>query len=938
MESDLDEFVNKPVVKNCKTKSSEEEPKPKIEKKTVRPSIVKIEFVKSKQQKKTARIFVKQVEQHRQNTYSPRGNMSYLIDYKEIDGGYGAFEGNIKGGEITRKCTIKSGSGPDWLFDINALTRTINYKPIVADPKSSNDDGSKPSSNDGKKVDEDPRKESECKDQEKEDNVNSTNNVNTVSLTINVAGTNEENELPFDPNMPALEDVSTFDFSSDNEDDGTMTNINNLDTTIQNELKTRGTLMIALPDKHQLKFNIHKDAKTLMEAIEKRFGRNKETKKVQKTLLNLPAEWKTHTLIWRNKIDLEDQSLDDLFNSLKIYEAEVKSSSTTSPITRNIAFVSSQNTDSTNESVSAVASVFAASTKVHVFVLPNVDTLSVAQIDADDLEKMDLKWQMAMLTIRARRFLQRTGRNLGANGTTSIGFDMSKVECYNYHRRGHFARECRSPKDNRNKETQRRNVPVDTSTSNELVSHYDGVGSYDWRFQAEEELTNYAPMAFTSSGSFSSDNEVASCSKACTKAYATLQSYYDKLTNDLKKSQFDVISYKTGLESVEARILVYQQNETVFKEDIKLLKLDVQLRDNALVELRKKFEKAEQERDELKLKLEKFQTSSKNLSQLLASQTNDKTGLGYDNHVFNSSVFDCDKMFSFESDVSMPTSPIYDRYKSGEGYHVVPPPYTRTFMPSKPDLVFHDALTVNETVPIAFNVKPSTTKPNKDLSHSNRPPAPIIEDWVSNSKDEYEGVKGPKSGIRAIWRTFHKKNHLCLDQIHDRLHKLISQLEILKESLSQEDFNLKFLRSLPTEWITHTLIWRNKKDLEEQSLDDLFNSLKIYEAEVKSSSSTSTSTQNIAFVSSQTTDSTNKPVSVVASVSSASAKIPVFALPNVDTLSNAVIYSFFASQSNSTQLDNDDLKQIDANDLEEMDLKWQMAMLTVRARRFLQRT
>nr|GEV70926.1 DNA-directed DNA polymerase [Tanacetum cinerariifolium] len=128
------------------------------------------------------------------------------------------------------------------------------------------------------------------------------------------------------------------------------------------------------------------------------------------------------------------------------------------------------------------------------------------------------------------------------------------------------------------------------------------------------------------------------------------------------------------------------------------------------------------------------------------------------------------------------------------------------------------------------------------------------------------------------------------------------------------------------------------RDLEEQSLDDLFNSLNIYEAEVKSSSTASTSTQNIAFVSSQTTDSTNEPVSVIASVFAASAKIPVSALPNVDTLSNAVIYSFFASQSNSPQLDNDDLKQIDADDLEEMDLKWQMAMLTVRARQFLQRT
>nr|GFA38056.1 hypothetical protein [Tanacetum cinerariifolium] len=98
-------------------------------------------------------------------------------------------------------------------------------------------------------------------------------------------------------------------------------------------------------------------------------------------------------------------------------------------------------------------------------------------------------------------------------------------------------------------------------------------------------------------------------------------------------------------------------------------------------------------------------------------------------------------------------------------------------------------------------------------------------------------------------------------------------------------------------------------------------------------SSASTSTQNTAFMSSSNTDNTNEQVSAVASVSAASAKIPIYALPNVDTLSNAVIYSFFASQSSSPQLDNDDLKHIDADDLEEMDLKWQMAMLTVRARK-----
>ncbi|GKA61228.1 putative ribonuclease H-like domain-containing protein, partial [Tanacetum coccineum] len=183
------------------------------------------------------------------------------------------------------------GSGPDWLFDIDALTRTMNYEPIVAgtrsngfagtkasdnagqarketepvkdyillllwtadppfsqDPKSSQDDGSKPSSDDEKKVNEDPRKESECEDQEKEDNVNSTNNVNIVSSimsnstnNVNAASINEVNvvggktsiELPFDPNMPALEDYSIFDTSRDDEDDDAEADINKLDTTIQ---------------------------------------------------------------------------------------------------------------------------------------------------------------------------------------------------------------------------------------------------------------------------------------------------------------------------------------------------------------------------------------------------------------------------------------------------------------------------------------------------------------------------------------------------------------------------------------------------------------------------------------------------------------------------------------------------------------------------------
>nr|GEV15979.1 hypothetical protein [Tanacetum cinerariifolium] len=348
----------------------------------------------------------------------------------------------------------------------------------------------------------------------------------------------------------------------------------------KNELKARGTLLMALPDKHQLKFNIHNDAKTLIEAIEKRFGGNKKAKKF---LRSLPTEWKTHTLIWRNKTDLEDQSLDDF----------------------------------TNESVSAVASVSAASAKVPVSALPNMDTLGNAfiysffasqsnssqldnddlkQIDADDLEEMDLKWQMAMLTVRARRFLQRTKRNLEANRTTSMGFDMSKVECYNYYRKRHFARE-------------------------------------------------YSVMVWA----------------AMTGAFRQ------------KKNQPTIPLWLSPPQVLPVLIM------------------------------------------------------------------------------------------SYDSDISMPASLVYDRYQSGEGYHAVPPPYTGTFMPPKPDLVFHDAPNVNETIHTAFNVKLSPTKPDKDLSHS--PSASIIEDWVSDLEDNSEAdplqndpsfvpptkqVKTPKPSVKPV--------------------------------------------------------------------------------------------------------------------------------------------------------------------------------------------
>ncbi|GJR71075.1 putative ribonuclease H-like domain-containing protein [Tanacetum coccineum] len=350
-------------------------------------------------------------------------------------------------------------------------------------------------------------------------------------------------------------------------------------------------------------------------AIEKRFGGNKESKKNQKTLLKQQyknfngsssegldqtydrlqklIKWKTHTLIWRNKPDLETLSMDDLYNNLKIYETEVKGSSSSSQNSQNVAFMSSNSFGYTNQvhgsnsaNTDSMSDVVIYSFFANQSNSPQLDNEDLQHIDADDLKEMDLKWQMAMLTMRARRFLNKTGRNISANGSETIRFNKSKVECYNCHKKGHFAKECRAPRENKNREPIKRNVTVETNEAKALVAQ-DGLG-YDWSDQAEEGPTNFAFMAYTSSSSSSLDSE----------------------------TQLNVGAYKAGLESIEARLDVYKKNKVVFEEDIKILKLDVMLRDNARTELRKKFEKAKKEKDDLKLTLKNYENSSKNLSKL----------------------------------------------------------------------------------------------------------------------------------------------------------------------------------------------------------------------------------------------------------------------------------------------------------------------------------
>nr|GEU43222.1 hypothetical protein [Tanacetum cinerariifolium] len=216
------------------------------------------------------------------------------------------------------------------------------------------------------------------------------------------------------------------------------------------------------------------------------------------------------------------------------------------------------------------------------------------QIHPDDMKEMYLRWQIAMLTTRARRFLKKTGRKFTVNGNKTIGFDMSNVECYNCHKR--------APKnqDNKQKESSKRSVPVETSTSAALVS-CDGLGGYDWSDQAEEG-PNYALMAFSSLSSDLDVSNDSTCLKSCLETVKLLKSQNDQLFKDLKKSELMVLGYKIG--------------------------------EIAIRELRKKLKIAQKEKDGIQLDLDKFEHASKSLNKLIECQivNNCKKGLGFENY------------------------------------------------------------------------------------------------------------------------------------------------------------------------------------------------------------------------------------------------------------------------------------------------------------------
>ncbi|GJW95735.1 ribonuclease H-like domain-containing protein [Tanacetum coccineum] len=235
---------------------------------------------------------------------------------------------------------------------------------------------------------------------------------------------------------------------------------------------------------------------------------------------------------------------------------------------------------------------------------------------------MDLKWQVAMISTRLKKFYKKTGKKLQFDAKEPVGFDKTKVECYNCHMTGHFARECRSKG---NQDSRRRDAgytgykakdsgrrPRKQEETKALVT-LDGDG-VDWTSHSEDEQENYALMAYNNSGS---NTEVNSCLKECKESYAKLKKLYDEQREQLGDASIEIQAYTQALKKVEAQLVAHQQNQLWYEEKIRFMKIDLDDKTNVLTYHKKLLAEAEKEKEELKAKVEKWHNSSKGLNILL---------------------------------------------------------------------------------------------------------------------------------------------------------------------------------------------------------------------------------------------------------------------------------------------------------------------------------
>ncbi|GJS54577.1 putative ribonuclease H-like domain-containing protein [Tanacetum coccineum] len=595
----------------------------------------------------------------------------------------------------------------------------------------------------------------------------------------------------------------------------------------ERERKARTTLLMAIPEDHLAKFHKMTDAKEMWNAIKSRFGGNDESKKMQKYILkqqfegftvsntdgihkgyerfqsllsqleihgagvstedanqkflrSLPSAWLQVSLIMRNKPGMDSLSFDDLYNNLRVFENDVKGSTASSSNLQNIAFVS-ENTNSTNDvstayGVSNTSGHNSKHEQTSSYSLlasqsscPQLDHEDLDQVDEYDLEEMDLKWQVAMISMRIKKFYKKTGRKLQFDAKEPVGFDKTKVECYNCHKTGHFARECRTKEDNRrrdgwnpgNKDGSRTGKKEESKA---LVT-VDGE-SVDWTTHSEDD-ENYAFMASNSSGS---DTQVTSCSNECKESYANLKRLYDAQREQLSDASVEIKAYTQGLKKVEAQLVAHQQGQLWYEQKIKFMKIDLDDKTDVLTYHKKLLAKAQKEKDDLEVIVDKWNHSSKNLGKIVNyhMSASDKFGLGYGDYRYSG-------ILSYENEVlqsvfkgnksDFENLPLHKRLGKTCEMQAVPPPMTGNYLPSGPDIEIDDSqytygpektqpsesesqTTELDTCDSNISTEPSELVSEPVVNESNievQPKvwsdAPIIEEYESDSDDEYVSVQ-----------------------------------------------------------------------------------------------------------------------------------------------------------------------------------------------------
>ncbi|GJS37331.1 putative ribonuclease H-like domain-containing protein [Tanacetum coccineum] len=341
----------------------------------------------------------------------------------------------------------------------------------------------------------------------------------------------------------------------------------------------------------------------------------------QKFPRSLPSARSQVALVMRTRPGVDSLSFDDLYNNLRVFESDVKGSTRSSSNTQNVAFVSSESTNSTND--------------------------------------------VAMISMRLKKFHNKSGRRIQFDAKEPVGFDKTKNLGY-------------KAKDNGRR-------PGKQEDSNALIT-FDGEG-IDWTAHAEDEEDNFALMAFSNS---SSDTEVTSYSKEFIESYTKLKKLSDEQREQLGDASIEIQAYTQALKKVEAKLVAYQQNQLWYEKKIRFMKVDLDDKTDVLTYHKRLLAEALKEKEELKTKFENWQNSSKNLGRLLNTQmsANDKFGLGYGDHRY-------DGILSYENEVlqsvfnkesDLENQPLYDRFVTTERMHGVPSPMTGNYMPSGPNI------------------------------------------------------------------------------------------------------------------------------------------------------------------------------------------------------------------------------------------------------------